>query len=83
MTTTRIASQVTTVTAEDAPIGVQLWPTISPKYAPNFTLAAVEVIVRKLRDASGDYEMSSVIWTYENGSTRSFLLGEQVAVQIA
>jgi hypothetical protein len=61
------------VKAEDAPIGVQLWPTRSPKYAPNFTLARVEVM--------GEGERSWVQWTYESGTGRVFALGESVAVQ--
>lgn len=56
-----------TVTAEAAPIGVQLWPTASPKYAPNFTLAAVTV------------DDNTVTWTYESGTTRYFRKGEQIA----
>lgn len=74
---------MTTVTAEDAPIGVQLWPTRHPRYAPNFTLLSVEVITRKLREASGVYDSTRVIWTYENLDTREFEVGEQVAVEIA
>lgn len=76
------ATATTMITAEDAPIGVQVWPTISPRYAPNFTIAAVEIVTRKLRDTSGTYETSQVIWTYENGNTRTFDLGERVACEI-
>lgn len=71
--------ETTLVIAEDAPIGMQLWPTVSPKHAPNFTLAAVEVVTRKVRDASGTYDSSHVEWTYENGTTRLFSVGEKVA----
>lgn len=71
----------TTVAAEDAPIGIQIWPTTSPKYAPNFTLYAVEVITRKFRDVHGTSERTTVEWTYENGNVRIFDLGDQVAVQ--
>ena len=82
MTNTKAtASQTTTVAAEDAPIGVQLWPTTAPQYARNFTLATVDVITHKFRDESGTYEWSTVEWTYENGSVRNFDLGEHVAVQ--
>lgn len=59
------------VIAEDAPIGVQLWPTVAPEYAPNFTLARVEVV----RDVNG----TRVRWEYESGSVRWFRPGEQVA----
>lgn len=75
MTTTQTlpATDTTTyVIAEDAPIGVQLWPTTSPKYAPNFTLATVAI----LRTSTGRH----VVWTYESGATRVFFLGERVAV---
>ena len=57
------------VTAEDAPLNVQLWPTRAPKYAPNYTLVAVAV--------AGDV----VTWTYQNGTVRQFRKGEQVACQ--
>ena len=63
----------TTVVAENAPLGVQLWPTTSPKYADNFTLASVAVVRTESR--------SFVEWTYRSGATRMFGLGEQVAVQ--
>lgn len=61
--------------AEDAPLGVQLWPTVSPEFAPNFTLASVEIV----RDFYG----TRVRWTYENGNVRTFDLGEQVFARIA
>jgi len=61
----------TTVAAELAPVGVQLWPTRLPVYADNFTLADVTVVD------------GSVRWTYRNGTVRWFRLGEQVVVQIA
>ncbi len=61
---------------------MQLWPTTHPKYAPNFTLAAAEVVTRKTRDAFGEQETSTVTWTYESGSTRVFDLGEQVACKL-
>ena len=58
------------VTAEAAPIGVQLWPTRRPDQAPAFTLEEVRLIRREL----GDH----VEWVYRNGSVRAFKLGEQV-----
>lgn len=72
METTSTATQ--TVTAEDAPLGVQLWPTTTPAGAPNFTLERVEIV----RDAYRTF----VRWVYESGNTRTFLLGERVAVKI-
>lgn len=62
------------VVAEDAPIGVQLWPTVSPESAPNFTLMEVQTV----RRAGG---RSYVRWIYENGKERSFDMGERVAVK--
>ena len=59
-----------TVIAEDAPLGVQLWPTTDAKYAPNFTLAQVDVVRLPLG--------KRVVWTYENGSQRTFALGEAI-----
>lgn len=61
------------VIAENAPIGVQLWPTIHPQYAPNFTLAEVQII----RNEIGSY----VRWIYEGDvETRTFQVGQVVAV---
>lgn len=65
----------TTVKAKDAPLGVQLWPTTSPEYAPNFTLASV---TREL-NFNGE---QLVIWTYQNGNTRMFMPDEDVAVEL-
>ncbi len=60
------------VIAERAPIGVQLWPTRSPGYADHFTLERVEIV-----DCNGvDY----VRWTYRDGKTRLFQMGQHVAV---
>jgi hypothetical protein len=70
----RSRAAIETVIAEDAPIGVQLWPTTDPQYAPNFTLMEV----RTVRTATRSY----VRWVYENGSERTFDLGEMVAVRI-
>jgi hypothetical protein len=64
-------TKMTTVIAEDAPIGVLLWPVREARYAPNFTLASVT------RTAT------SVIWTYENGSTRHFFPGDEITVKFA
>lgn len=61
-----------TVVAEDAPIGVQLWPTISPEFAPNFTLAEVHTV----RNHRGTH----VRWVYEGGQERFFGIGDEVAV---
>lgn len=63
---------MTTVVAEYAPIGVQIWPTTAPQYAPNFTLESVSVVRTR--------ERTYVRWQYENGSTRLFKLGERVVV---
>lgn len=64
----------TTVTAEEAPLGVQLWPTYAPAYAPNFTLERVEIV----RTTNGTH----VQWVYESGATRQFRKGEQIAVRV-
>lgn len=60
------------VVAEDAPIGVQLWPTRSPEFAPNFTLGRVDIA----RTEIGTF----VRWIYQGGTERVFRLGETVAV---
>ena len=75
MSTQSAKTQTTTdsVIAEDAPIGVQLWPTRSPAYADNFTLMEVQVVRGEVR--------SYVRWIYRNGNERTFSLGESVAVQ--
>lgn len=77
MTQTSNAAEIigTTVRAESAPLGVQLWPTRSPEYAPNFTLASVT----RFLDANG---RECVRWTYQNGNTRTFLAGEEVVVRL-
>ena len=67
-------TQTTTVIAEDAPIGVQLWPTRSPEFADNFTLERVEIVRDEVR--------TWVRWTYRNGTTRNFQLGEAIAVKL-
>lgn len=64
-----------TQTAESAPLGVQLWPTLSPEYADNFILDMVETV----RTVNGTH----VRWTYRNGTTRNFRLGEGVVVDAA
>lgn len=63
---------IASVVAEDAPIGVQLWPTIHPDFAPNFTLERVEIT----RTCVG----TNVRWYYQNNTERVFRLGETVAV---
>ncbi len=75
MTGTACQSEITTVKAKDAPLGVQLWPTVSPKFAPNFTL---DTVTRQVGSNGREY----VIWQYQNGNTRMFLADEDVAVQI-
>jgi hypothetical protein len=61
------------VVAEDAPIGILLWPVTRPEAEPNFTLLSVKTY----RDADRSY----VTWLYENGSERHFSLGEEVFVR--
>lgn len=63
------------ITAEDAPLNVQLWPTRSAEYAPNFTLASVDIKVDLM-------DRKFVRWTYQNGNTRDFNLGEQVFCRV-
>jgi hypothetical protein len=72
---TTTTTGTTTVPAENPPLGVQLWPTLSPALAPDFTLESVTVYRRR---ASGDY----VLWTFESGQTRRFDIGDMVAVQL-
>ena len=75
MNTTSPTASDFSVIAESAPIGVQLWPTRSPEYAPNFTLASVSVI----RNETRPY----VAWTYQSGNQRTFNLGEEVSCRVA
>ena len=63
------------VVAEEAPLGVLLWPVRAPQYEPNFTLAEVQVVRRE--------HGSFVRWVYQSGSERLFGLGEEVAVLAA
>jgi hypothetical protein len=69
-----MSDSTTSIVAELAPLGVQLWPTHSAKYAPNFTLDNVAIV----RDSRGEY----VVWTYESGETRTFRKGELVTAQL-
>ena len=62
------------VTAEHAPIGVQVWPTIRSDAAPMYTLRTVSLI----RVQDGGY----VQWTFQNGDTRVFQPGTRVGVQL-
>lgn len=63
----------TFVLAEDAPLGVPLWPTTHPRFDRNCTLSSVSTV----RDEYGMH----VLWTYENGETRKFSFGESVSVE--
>lgn len=72
--TSTTTTQTTTVAAEDAPLGVQLWPTTSPEFAANFTLDRVDT----MRGVNG----TTVRWVYQNGSERFFGLGEEVVVSL-
>ena len=73
--TTATDAEFTFINAEDAPLGVQLYPTRSPEYAPNFTLREVSTV-------RGPYG-TRVIWTYESGTTRTFDRGEEVACKLS
>lgn len=68
------------VIADLAPLGVQLWPTRTPAYADNFTLAAVAIVRDEITQANG--QPGYVRWTYRNGQTRDFHIGEQVAARV-
>src|SRR5690606_9608127 len=58
------------VVAEEAPLGVQLWPA-HPGHEKNLTLKSVT------REWTGEREI--VRWVYEGGAVRTFELGEEVA----
>lgn len=65
------------VVAEDAPIGVQLWPT-RPGHVTawkNFTVREVQIVRTETR--------RFVRWVYYSGVTRDFELGSEIVVQIA
>lgn len=62
------------IQAEHAPLGVQLWPTVDAKYAPNYTLEEVRTI------RHGD--RTWVEWVYESGNVRQFPVGELVASMV-
>ena len=72
-TTTSPAWVETSVKVEDAPVGVQIWPTRHPSYAPNFTLDRVEIV----RNHRGTY----VRWVYENGTDRFFTPGDDIVIR--
>ena len=61
-----------TVVAEEAPVGVPLWPTREPDHAEFFTLVEVQMVRRE--------ERSFVRWVYQSGATREFTPGTGVVV---
>lgn len=63
----------TSVVAELAPLGVQLWPTTSPEFANRFTLARVETV--------REVELAYVVWTFVSGGQRRFRLGQKVTCE--
>lgn len=74
MTARKTSTLVTSVKAEEAPIGMPLWPTRTPEAAVAYTLESV-CLVRTATE-------SRVVWTYLNGTTVDYAAGEMVAVQI-
>lgn len=62
------------VKVEDAPIGVQIWPTLAPEFASNFTLERVEIV--------RDIYRTFVRWVYESGTVRTFALGTEIVVRL-
>jgi hypothetical protein len=73
-TTTKI------IKAEDAPLGVPLWPADSEALLPHHTLGRVEV-VQSVRALVGD-RGSFVRWTFVSGIARAFRLGEEIVVEV-
>lgn len=69
-----------TIKAEDAPLGVPLWPADSEALLPHHTLEQVEVLqsVRSLVGNHGPF----VRWTFVSGTTRAFRLGEEIVVAV-
>ena len=66
--------ETTSVVAQDAPVGVLLWPVREAKYEPGFTLAEVHVIRNEAR--------TFVCWVYQDGHKRYFDLDENVVVSL-
>lgn len=64
-----------TVPAEKAPTGILLWPVRKAMYADAYTLDAVIV-------HDDDSLRPWVEWIYRNGTTRTFNLGEEIAVKV-
>lgn len=75
-------TETTMVIAEDAPIGVQLWPTTDQRYAGNYTLTCVTTVTRTARWANVTQETTKVVWTYESGRVDIYDLHELVACRI-
>lgn len=73
------AGTLTQVIAEDAPLGVALWP---PRPgAEGVTLAADDVTLASvgvIRTLAGPF----VEWTYRSGRVRAFHVGQPVAVDL-
>jgi hypothetical protein len=74
MTVTKI------IKAEDAPVGVPLWPADSEALLPHHTLERVEVVhsVRSVSGGHGEF----VRWTFVSGTVRSFKIGEEIVVAV-
>lgn len=66
----RSNSMMAIVSAEEAPIGVLLWPVVSAGSEPHYTLAEVQVVRRE--------ERSFVRWIYQDGKERTFEVSEGV-----
>lgn len=73
MNETRTEPETSHVVAEDAPIGIQLWPTRTPESWQNFTLREVQIVRTETR--------RFVRWVYYSGATRDFELGAEVVVR--
>jgi hypothetical protein len=68
------------IKAEDAPLGVPLWPADYEALLPHHTLERVEV-VQSVRSLVGD-RGPFVRWMFVSGTTRAFRLGEEIVVEV-
>jgi hypothetical protein len=68
------------IRAEDAPLGVPLWPADSEALLPHHTLERVEV-VQSVRSFIGDYG-PFVRWAFVSGTMRAFKIAEEIVAAV-
>jgi hypothetical protein len=66
------------IKAEDAPLGVPLWPTNGRDYLLSHHTLKQVVVVRSTSPDLGSF----VRWTYQSRTGRRFRLGDEIEVEV-